>query len=473
MKYLLFGTGDCYTRYKIWFPKGSVTALLDNSAQKQGTDIDGVRVVSPKEGVRLAFDCVVILSFYVKEMKQQLMELGVSEDRIYHFYDLHRLVSVDNFNWEPYYFGNARAITESNAERKILLLSRDMTFGGPAIALYHAAKILKEHGWQVVFASMIDGPLKEKILLEGISVIVDRKLQIGTMKNVGWSAEFSVIVCNTNNFCIFLSDRNQTIPVIWWLHDSLFFYDGINQKILLDMDKTNLYTVSVGSVPQKAIQTFLPDLPVEQMLYGVEDVCPEKHAHIKRGERTAFVAIGYIEPRKGQDILIQAIEKLPGEVRRKAVFYLVGQNSSLLAQTIRGQIRDIPEVVMTGVLDRAGIDAVLEKADVLICPSREDPMPTVAAEAMMHRVPCLLSDAVGTAEYIRHGIEGMIFPSQDADALSREIEWCILHSDLLAGMGEKARRIYEENFSMDAFKRTLLETVEKVSDNGERYKSNI
>lgn len=473
MKYLIFGTGDCYTRYKTWFHKDSVVALLDNSAQKRGTDIDGIRVVSPEEGVGLSFDCIVILSFYVKEMKRQLIELGVGEDRIYYFYDLRKLMPADAFLQEPHYYGNAKAVMESNEDRKILLLSRDMEFGGPAIALYQAAKILKKCGWQTAFASMFDGPLKEKMLEEGIPVIVDRKLQIGTMKDIGWADKFPVIVCNTISFCIFLSDRNHNIPVIWWLHDSLFFYDGIDRKILLQMDQTNLHTVSVGSVPKKAIQTFRPELPVGELLYSVEDVCLEKVVPIRQEGRTVFVTIGYIEPRKGQDILIRAIEKLPDKVRRKAVFYLVGQASSLMAQTIRRQIRDMPEVVITGVLERAEIDAVLEKSDMLICSSREDPMPTVAAEAMMHRVPCLLSDATGTAEYIHHGIDGIIFPSQDADALSREIEWCVIHHDLLAGMGEKARAIYEKIFSMDAFKHMLLKTVEKVSGNDKRYKSDI
>lgn len=37
---------------------------------------------------------------------------------------------------------------------------------------------------------------------------------------------------------------------------------------------------------------------------------------------------------------------------------------------------------------------------------REDPMPTVVAEAMFYGVPCIVSDAVGTAEYITE--KGMV-----------------------------------------------------------------
>ena len=51
MKYLLFETGEYYQRYKRWFAKDDIAALLDNSKDKQGTYIDGVKVYSPQEGI--------------------------------------------------------------------------------------------------------------------------------------------------------------------------------------------------------------------------------------------------------------------------------------------------------------------------------------------------------------------------------------------------------------------------------------
>ena len=83
MKFLLFGTGDYYERYKKWFDKNNVLALLDNSEEKQNRLIDGIKVLSPEEGISLSFDVIVILSFYVRAMKEQLLGLGVSEDKIY------------------------------------------------------------------------------------------------------------------------------------------------------------------------------------------------------------------------------------------------------------------------------------------------------------------------------------------------------------------------------------------------------
>lgn len=464
MKYLLFGTGDYYNRYKKWFEPEDVLALLDNAPEKQNTLLDGIPVLSPQEGIKLEYDAVIILSFYVKSMKQQLMELGVEEEKIVHFFDLHKIPEIRNTRKPVCYYGGAEElILKPDTDRKkIVLLSQDMTLGGPAIALFHAAEILKQQGYQVVFGSMLDGPLKEMLLEAGIPVVVDVNLQIETMRENDWVRHFSLIVCSTIHFYVFLSDRDCTVPAVWWLHDSLFFYDGVDRQCLKQMDKTNLKVVSVGPVPEQAIHTIVPDLPVDWLVYGVEDtagVCKKK---IKHENSIHFVTIGYIEARKGQDLLLEAIERLPQEVREKAVFYFVGQDSSVMARQIKQKIQTIPQVVLTGTVNRTQIDEILNKADVLVCPSRQDPMPTVAAEAMMNSVPCLISDAAGTAAYLTDGENGMIFKSEDIDELSQKLEMCIRQPGRLGEMGMKARKVYENRFSMEVFETAVLRIVKDL-----------
>lgn len=462
MKFLLFGTGDCYERYRKWFSKEDILALLDNSPAKQHSRIDGIEVLSPEEGIKLSFDAVVIMSFYVKEMRRQLMDLGVSENEIFHFYDLHKLIYSKEIKRPIQYYGDAEKIVNSKSEAKnsILLLSRDMMLGGPAIALYHAAEILKREGYSIVFASMADGPLKDKLLNLNIPVIVDENLQIETMEETGWTDIFSLLLCNTINFYTFLSQRNTQIPVIWWLHDSLFFYDGVDRGILCGLDRTNLRVCSVGPVPEKAIQKFLPDLHAESLLYGVADkaVCKDGQKQ-KESSNICFVTIGYIESRKGQDILVQAIQALPDEIRLKAVFYFVGQDSSVMAGELKKIVADIPQIIITGTMDRNQINDILDQADAMICPSREDPMPTVAAEAMMHGVPCIVSSVTGTAGYITDGKNGFVFESESVRELSEKIRWCVENGDALKQMGVSARKVYEEYFSMEVFEKNLLDML--------------
>lgn len=257
-KYVLFGTGDYYNRFSHWFADKNVLAILDNDEKKQGTLLDGHPVVSPKDITKYDYDAIVILSFYISEMKKQLLEFGVDEAKIFHFYDLHELLKDDY------------ALTH-NKGKSILLLSHDLSLGGPALALYHAAVTLKKAGYEVLYASMLDGELRKKLEDSFIPVIVDNRLQVSTMNEIDWTKKFDMLICNTINYHIFLSDRDINIPVIWWLHDSPFFYAGIKEGRLSGMDKTNLKLLSVGPVPRDAMNIYCPDVVIDDLLYGVAD----------------------------------------------------------------------------------------------------------------------------------------------------------------------------------------------------------
>lgn len=469
MKFLLFGTGDYYNRYRIWFDRKDIAALIDNAEEKQGHYIDGIRVIPPKDISRYEYDAVVILSFYVQTMKTQLIDLGVEKNRIYHFFDLHDLIYHPRIRRKI----NCYGLQDCSESVKFLLLSNDLTLGGPALALYHAAQVLIKRGYQVVYGSMLDGPLRKILAREGIPVIVDENLMIQTMDEAQWVRKYSLIICNTMNFHVFLSERDKRIPVAWWLHDALFFYDGVRQEVMDKLTQDNMAVWSVGPIPERAVKAFRPDFYVEDLIYGVTDQTEEErrskeyltdHTEIK----IRFIIIGYIEYRKGQDILLEAIKRLEPNIRQKAEFIFVGQNTSLLAKDLIEAAGEISEITFTGPVDRSKINSLLGRADMLVCPSREDPMPTVAAEAMMHNVPCLVSDTTGTVKYIRDGIDGLIFQSENAGQLKEILERCIRGEFDLVQMGRNARNVYEEYFSMEAFENRLMELITNQTEQSNR-----
>ncbi len=178
--------------------------------------------------------------------------------------------------------------------------------------------------------------------------------------------------------------------------------------------------------------------------------------------RMKFTTIGYIERHKGQDVLIDALEGVSLEHLAGSEFLLVGQDSSVMAKGLQERIIGKPWIRMAGTVGREEIHEILDATDVLICPSRQDSMPTVCAEAMMHCVPCLVSDAVGTAAYITDGVDGMIFKSGDAEGLLEKILWCMRNRDAVKRMGTEAHKIYEKVFSVKAFEKNLLAYVEET-----------
>ena len=89
-------------------------------------------------------------------------------------------------------------------------------------------------------------------------------------------------------------------------------------------------------------------------------------------------------------------------------------------------------------------------------------MPAVCTEAMMHELPCLVSDAIGTAAYIQEKKNGLLFQNGNIEELARQIVWCVEKRQELTLIGKKSRKIFENNFSMDIFEKNLLEVIENI-----------
>ena len=183
----------------------------------------------------------------------------MDEKKIFSFYDIHELFKQEMIS------------ANENNVKSILLLSHDLSLGGPSLALYHAAVSLKKAGYEVVYASMIDGNLRNKIEDALIPVVVDRRLQVSTMNELVWTSRYDLIICNTINYNVFLSDRNTSIPVIWWLHDSAFFYEGVKASRIQNIDDTNMKIVSVGPIPRDAMKKYKPSAIIEDLIYGVSN----------------------------------------------------------------------------------------------------------------------------------------------------------------------------------------------------------
>ena len=458
MKVLLFGTGDFYRQYRHWFAEEDVVALLDNDAAKQGHILDGHRIVSPADGVRMAYDAVFLLSMYVRQMRAQLLSLGVPAEKIFGISDIGRFVQETVAKAEVQKFSSP-----CKAEKhrwRIAILSSDLRRNGASIAAMYAAEALAGE-YDVTVLSATDGPLHEVLLAAGVDVWIAPILQVATMADVAWMQAFDLVFCNTFHWYRFLSRRDMRQPVIWWLHDPASFYEMTDHALLRQIDLEKLRILAVGPMARRAIHSFLPQAEVSDFLYGIPEVPLENRSPLPH-ERICFAVVGAVQPHKGQDLFLEAVRRLPGSLRAKAEFLIVGEDQTALAEILRNDANQLPEVHLLGEMDRASILALYRRIDVLVCSSREDTMPIVATEAMMFSHPCIASDHVGTCQYLHDGIDGVIYSVDDTQALADAMAAFIEHPERAAAMGQRARKIYEEVFALPKFQQRLRQLVKTI-----------
>jgi glycosyltransferase involved in cell wall biosynthesis len=92
-----------------------------------------------------------------------------------------------------------------------------------------------------------------------------------------------------------------------------------------------------------------------------------------------------------------------------------------------------------GTIPHTQIFAEYRKADVLVLPTLSDGFAMAITEAMSQGMPVITTTSAGAAEFITHGVNGLIVPPGDSEALAKALVWCAEHKDELHQMGAQAR----------------------------------
>lgn len=166
-----------------------------------------------------------------------------------------------------------------------------------------------------------------------------------------------------------------------------------------------------------------------------------------------FGVFGSVCKRKGQDLFVDAVLKLPPAVRTRCTFYVVGYPLERdFAETLIAKSRGA--VKFYGQMEHEKMLRLLNKTDVVVCPSRDDPMPIVCTEAAMLGKAVICSDKTGTASFIKDGANGYLY-RLDSDDLSEVIMTAFRGKGALEEMGRQWHKVYEENFTEEAFKKNV------------------
>jgi glycosyltransferase involved in cell wall biosynthesis len=210
-------------------------------------------------------------------------------------------------------------------------------------------------------------------------------------------------------------------PFVKWINknsDIVFSYGGKITSLIQDLDVINTKIVEIPT----AIEN---DWLINQSR--------------KTSKTLKFLFIGRNEKRKGVDKIFSAIDIL-NKKDHKIEFHFIGpvfrknkENSSLTNLVYHGVVDDVSKKKQ-----------IIDKCDVLICPSFSEGMPNVILEAMSRGLAIISTD-VGAVSRMVDKTNGVILNSNNPELLAKTII-----------------RISENSFNLDKMKNKSLK---KVKDN--------
>jgi D-inositol-3-phosphate glycosyltransferase len=144
----------------------------------------------------------------------------------------------------------------------------------------------------------------------------------------------------------------------------------------------------------------------------------------KRSCRYRLLSVGRLVPRKGYEIMIEALTWLP-----ETEFLIAGGGSGdataepehdrLVAVAERLGVAD--RVQLVGQIARADMPALLRSADLVVCSPWYEPFGIVPLEAMACGVPVVASAVGGMLDTVVDGVTGMLVTPRDPVALAEVV----------------------------------------------------
>ena len=95
-------------------------------------------------------------------------------------------------------------------------------------------------------------------------------------------------------------------------------------------------------------------------------------------------------------------------------------------------------------------------ADALVFPSYREGFPNVVLEAGAMGLPSIVTDINGCNEVIEEGVNGVIIPSKDADALYNAMKYFLDNSQKVQEMAKSSRKVIQERFEQKDLWNALL-----------------
>ena len=175
-------------------------------------------------------------------------------------------------------------------------------------------------------------------------------------------------------------------------------------------------------------------------------------------ERPFALFVGRLVKEKNLACLMRALARIPADQRPWVA--LAGNGP------LRGDIDAMREAAgldadVRFLGERKDTAALMQSADFLVLPSSYEGMSNVLMEAMAAGCPVVASDVGGNPELVEDGATGLLFPSDDADALARCLQAMGRDDALRLRLSQHAAQVARQRYSVEQLVRSTTRVYER------------
>ena len=252
------------------------------------------------------------------------------------------------------------------------------------------------------------------------------------------AGKYSVILAPFLSFIerIYLKKCTHIIAVSHWMKNILVQNYGINEKL-------------IEVIPNGVNPNLFDQNNHTNLLSDIKD--------------PIILFTGRFTSTKGINYIIEAIPKVLSKEKNVHFVFVGGGNPEPYLKQIKELGISSKNYTYLGYIeDYRDMAAIYSKASVYLAPSLYENLPIRILEAMSAGTPIIASNICAIPEAIEDGINGLLIPPRDSDALAEKILYLLQNKELAIKMGVCARNTIQSKFEWEDIGKQTAACYEKA-----------
>jgi phosphatidylinositol alpha-1,6-mannosyltransferase len=172
------------------------------------------------------------------------------------------------------------------------------------------------------------------------------------------------------------------------------------------------------------------------------------------GEKIVLLSLGRLVRRKGVDMTIKALERLPEPLINNLKYFVAGAGpeEEFLRQLVPAKLKD--NIIFLGKLEEEEKWLWLKRCDIFIMPARDilgdlEGFGIVYLEANLSGKPVIAGDSGGVRDAVVDGYNGILVNPENIDNIKEVIIQLVSDAGLREKMGEQGRERARRDFNWE------------------------
>ncbi len=380
-------------------------------------------------------------------------------------------------------------------QRKILFVDHTAAMGGAELSLLDLSSAYAQTSKVLLFS---DGTLRDRLEKAGVEVSIAQAsasmLSLRTSGGLGslaiipelWQMAgfvaqeakgYELVLANSQKAFItsVLATLRGSPPVVWYLHDILtarhfsqinrliavFLANQFATKVLVNSQATGKAFVAAGGKKELLNVVYNGFEPQQFKAIATQDI-EKVRCRLGIGNAPLIGLFSRLSYWKGQHILLEAVKELPqvqvmlvGEALFGEEEYVCKLKTLTATPELKGRVHWLGF--------RDDIPTLMKACDIIVHASTEpEPFGRVIVEGQLAQKPVIASAAGGVLELIEDGINGYLFPPQDAIALRQLIQKLIKDRHLTQTIAQQGYDSARSNFTLKTILESFAQAIASV-----------